>query len=290
MIRRINNKQIAAAVNDFGAELMSIRDLEGTEYIWQGNPDVWPSRAPILFPVVGNLKDARYTYEGKEYELGRHGFARKMDFELVEEDGDRLVFRLLPTDDTRKSYPFEFEFLVKYQLEGTSLGVTFEVTNNGDVVMPFTLGGHPGFSLEWGDDDQIEDYYLEFEQEETLDSMFLNDERLLGDESERVLEGEKVLRLRKDLFDHDALILLDFKSDKVTLKSDRYDRSLTVEFPGFPFLGIWAKPAAPYVCIEPWYGHVDPAGHDGDIMKKPGMMFLEPNQSFSCTHTIVISS
>jgi galactose mutarotase-like enzyme len=256
--------------------------------MWQADPKIWPRHAPILFPIVGKLANDRYSFERKTYELPQHGFARDMNFAIVEETASSLSYQLFPSSSTKQQYPFDFGLLVKYRLKGNSLEIQYEVRNNGEGVMPFSIGAHPGFALTWGEDDQIEDYFLEFEKLETLDTHFLGADHLLSEETGRILQNEKVLPIRKDMFNRDALILLDFESGKVSLRSHKHHGCLTVEFPGFPYLGIWAKPAAPFVCIEPWYGHVDPAKTDGMIMNKPGIIKLNASKTFTCAHRVVI--
>lgn len=256
--------------------------------MWQADPKIWGRHAPILFPIVGKLANDRYSFEGKTYELTQHGFARDLDFTLVEETFDFLSYQLLPSSATKQRYPFDFALWVKYRLKDNSLDIQYEVRNNGEGVMPFSIGAHPAFSLTWGEDDRIEDYFLEFEKKEMLDAYFLGADHLLSEKTERILQNENILNISKNMFYRDALILLDFESGKVSLCSSKHRNRLTVEFPGFPYLGIWAKPAAPFVCIEPWYGHVDPANTDGIIMNKPGINKLASNKTFTCTHRIVI--
>jgi galactose mutarotase-like enzyme len=284
----ISNSILIATVKERGAELCSLKGKSGVEYMWRADPGVWGRHAPILFPVVGKLKNNSYRHEGETYELGQHGFARDMDFKLEEKSDGRLVFRLDPTLETLGRYPFEFVLRVEYRLEGNGLEIEYKVFNAGKTVMPFSIGAHPAFSLEWGVGDRIEDYSLEFEKRETADTRHLDEDKLLSDKIERVLDAENILPLRADMFDRDALILLGIKSKKVSLCSNRHANRVTVEFPGFPYLGIWAKPAAPYVCIEPWHGHVDPTGTDGDIMAKPGIIKLAPAAAFACVHKIVV--
>jgi galactose mutarotase-like enzyme len=284
----IRSSQLQVGVKHHGAELCSILDSRGTEYLWQGDPDIWAGQAPILFPIVGKLKDNSYRYQGRVYSLQGHGFANKSDFKLVDQSADALCFQLAPSDTTRNMYPFEFVLNITYILSGTTLAVTYRVTNNGDDVMPFSIGAHPGFACSWGDNDRPEDYYLEFAEPETVQRHVLDKNHLLSDTTEPGLNNSNILRITKNIFNNDALIFLDLKSERVTLCSDKHSRQLTMEFPGFPHLGIWAKPAAPYVCIEPWYGHDDPAGADGNIMNKPGIIKLEAGDTFSCRHHITV--
>ena len=290
MQNTISNSVLSVTVKRHGAELSSLKAADGTEYLWQADPAVWGRHAPLLFPIVGKLTNGRYILEGKRYEMSQHGFARDMDFELVEASECALTYRLQATAATRKQYPFEFSLIRHYRLAGDVLEVSTEVTNPGDKVMPFSIGEHPGFALNWREGDRVEDYALQFEKSERLDTHLLDSNGLVSDQTERVLANKTVLPLRRDLFDRDALIFLKIRSKKVKLCSRRHSRNLTVEFPGYPYLGIWAKPGAPFVCIEPWYGHADPANHDGEILNKPGIIKLEPGATFACVWRVVVSA
>ena len=214
--------------------------------------------------------------------MKQHGFARRADFELVEATKSTLTYRLQASETTRLQYPFDFVLTRQYQLLGGVLEVHTEVVNSSKQVMPFSIGEHPGFSLAWGVGDQIEDYRLEFEKAETIDTTLLDSNHLVSRTTERVLTNEQVLPLRRDLFDRDALIFLKLASRKISLCSCKHKNRLTVEFPGYPYLGIWAKPGAPYVCIEPWYGHADTAWHDGQLKHKAGIIQLNAGETFSC--------
>lgn len=287
-LRTITNRFLTVRVKDHGAELCSIRSASGREYLWQGDPTIWGRHAPVLFPIVGKLADDRYSFEGKSYGLKQHGFARDMDFELVEETAKSLSFQLLPSPETRQRYPFEFALRVNYLLEGSSLEAQYEVRNRGNGVMPFSIGAHPGFALNWGADDRIEDYFLEFEKVETLDASLLGRDNLLSAKIERVMENENLLPLRKEMFNRDALIFLHLESERISLGSYKHKNRVTMEFPAFPNLGIWAKPGAPFICIEPWFGHADTEETDGILMNKPGIIKLKPGGSFTSVHRVTI--
>lgn len=289
MKKELINKYLCVTVKDQGAEITSIKDNQKREYIWQADPSVWGRHAPVLFPIVGKLNNNKYLHLGKTYQLNQHGFARDMAFSFVRESEAELSCRLLPTPKTMEAYPFDFMLEIHYRLVQNSVEVSYEVTNNDSQVMPFSIGGHPAFSLNLGSNDKIEDYYIEFEQPETADTLHLDHNSLLSDETERVLTDESVIPLTQDLFSRDALIFLNLTSKKVSLKSLKHNYSVTVNFSDFPFLGIWAKPGAKYICIEPWHGHVDPAGKDGILMNKPGIIRLAPGGIFKCSYTIEIN-
>jgi galactose mutarotase-like enzyme len=224
----IRNASLTATVNHCGAELCSLQGAGGMEYMWQANPDIWGRHAPVLFPIVGSLADNRYCHAGETYELGQHGFARDMDFNLVDATETSLVYSLQPTPATRKQYPFEFGLTIEYRLEGHRLEIGYRVKNNGGGDMPFSIGAHPAFALNWQDDDRIENYYLEFETSETVDTHLLDSNHLLSQETQNVLNNESVLPLHREMFNRDALIFLDLKSERVSLCSTRCNNRLTV--------------------------------------------------------------
>jgi galactose mutarotase-like enzyme len=288
MQNTISNSLLSVTVKRHGAELCGLKGGDGTEYLWQADPAFWARHAPLLFPIVGKLVRGRYLLEDKTYEMNPHGFARDMDFELVEASGESLSYRLQASQATRKQYPFDFTLLRHYRLSGAVLEVACEVMNTGTALMPFSIGEHPAFALNWGVGDRVEDYALQFEKPERLVAHLLDSNGLLTTQTERMLANKRVLPLRSDLFDRDALIFLKLNSSRVSLCSRRHARRVTVEFPGYPHLGIWAKPGAPFVCIEPWYGHADPASHDGQLLHKPGIITLEPGKSFSCAWRVGI--
>jgi galactose mutarotase-like enzyme len=283
-MNRIANDHLTIYVNPRGAELCSIKGDDGFEYLWQAAPEFWSRHAPVLFPIVGKLRDGRYELNGKTFELPPHGFARDMDFSLIEKNETSLVYQLLPTAETRARYPFEFELRITYQLCGNCLSVEYAVRNTGVSVMPFSIGAHPAFNLHG----PLEECFLEFEKPETLNASVLSTKGFLTGETTPVLNNSNLLPLTKTLFDRDALIFLNAKSEKITLGAKNSSRRLTVEFPGFPQLGIWAKPGAPFVCIEPWYGTADPEQPYGDIMNKPGIQLLPAGGTFICAHRICI--
>jgi galactose mutarotase-like enzyme len=200
-----------------------------------------------------------------------------MSFELITHSKTMLVFQLLPTAKTLKCFPFKFALNIIYQLDENCLKIGHEVQNNGEKTMPFSIGAHPGFTLPG----PIDECFLEFEKAESLSARLLGQQGLLSPKTLPVLKDSNLLPLSRALFDRDALIFLDTKSKKITLGTKNSSRRLPVEFVGFPDLGIWAKPGAPFVCIEPWYG---------DIWNKPGILLLDAGKSFTCEHRIIIEA
>ncbi len=290
-IDTVRNEHLRIAVKRQGAELTSITDPAGVEYLWQGDPLVWSGQSPILFPIVGMLAGDSYSYAGGVYSLPQHGFARRKLFRPVGRSEERLTYSLGSDESTRGAYPFDFDLAVSYLLEGNSIRARYEVTNLDRKPLPFSIGGHPGFSCAWHPGDDLEEYYLEFDKAETADTCLVKNGLIAVDETKRILTDEKILPLTKSLFDDNALVFRNLASAAVTLRSHRHPNAVKVDFPGFPCLGIWSKPAAPFVCIEPWFGHADPAGTDpGSVIEaKPGIIVLQPGGSFECEWRVSIT-
>ncbi len=288
MKQTISNKFMTVSAHQKGAELCSIQSTSGTEYLWQADTTIWGRHAPILFPIVGKLADDHYTIDGKSFHLPQHGFARDMTFQLEEVTDVGLVYGLHPTAATHKLYPFAFALKVHYELTENTLTTRYTVHNEDTQTLPFSIGAHPGFGLNWGAEDSIEDYFLEFNKDEPLTTHLLGNDHLFSGKIEHVPCDNGRLAIHKTLFDQDALIFWGLQSDKVTLGSHKHDQRLTVAFTGFPHLGIWAKPGAPFVCIEPWYGHADISGTNGTIMNKPGIIKLAAGETYECSFSISI--
>lgn len=283
MLYTLKNEQFTVTVSDLGAELHSVQG-NGCEYIWIGDPDIWKFKAPLCFPFCGRFYEGTYTYEGKVYETPCHGFIRPSTFTVEEKTDTSICLVLRESEETKKIYPFDFVLKVWYILEGNTLINRFDMENpDGERVLPITLGGHPGFNVPLAGEGEFTDYYLEFANPCSPDVFVMSENCLLKGKTAFYLEDGKRLRLRHDLFDHDA-IFLTRTDTAVTLRSDKAKRSVTVKFDnGMPYLGIWHKPKveAPYVCIEPWCGL---PGHEGvmvDLATKPDMFRIEPKGSKS---------
>ncbi|MBQ3151291.1 MAG: aldose 1-epimerase family protein [Clostridia bacterium] len=282
MFYKIENDYLTAEINDAGAELHSLYSKEnGFEYLWQGNPDIWYGQSPVLFPIIGRLLDDKYRYNGKEYTMQKHGFARKMTFDVVSCERNTAVFVLKSNEATLSQYPFEFELYVKFELLGKTLQATHTVVNKTDGEMYFSLGGHPGFNCEIGD-------WLMFDKNETLSTETIDSDSIRLAEKTPVLNDEKKIVITKDIFNNDALILSGIKSRAITLGSDNHDRRVRFTFGDVPYLGIWAKPGAPYVCIEPWCGVNDDRKERADISEKDAIMRLPKGGIFDLIYTAEI--
>lgn len=283
MLHTIENAFLTVEVNSLGAELFSLRTKNPRrEYLWQGLEAVWPGRSPVLFPVIGRLLEDTYYDNGKAYSLQKHGFARKKEFQLIENSGDSLGLSLQNDAETRAVYPFGFELQLRFSLEGNALYVTHTVLNRSDRELPFSLGAHPGFQCETGD-------YLEFELPETVSTERIHTgDAYLLEERFPLLANETRLPITKELFEPDALILSGLRSSRVTLKSERHPHTVDFFFGNAPFLGIWAKPGASYVCIEPWFGVNDSYTRKSDIREKRGIEVLPVGESFEYTFTVKV--
>ena len=290
MLHFLENDQFKVGVESLGAELQHfIKKDENLELVWTADPAIWAGHAPNLFPIIGELPDQQYTYEGKTYHMQRHGFARRSEFKLVGEHQEKLVFELASNEETLAQYPFKFRLLIAYRLEQNALSVTYQVTNTDHAKLFFSVGAHPGFNVPLYPNERYEDYFIEFEKEETASRHLLNEEGLLTGDTERLLEKSRLLPLDRRYFDKDAIVLKRLNSEKVALASHTNPRRIEVAFEGFPYLGIWAKPGpAPYVCIEPWCGIASSVGDAGGLQEKEGMNELSPDQIFERTLTVSV--
>lgn len=270
----LSNKSVSISVKKYGAELSSFKSLDTSiEYLWQGNPDVWYGQSPILFPIVGTLLNDKCKINGKEYEMFRHGIARKRDFELKEQTENSLTLTQSWNDESLERYPFKYVFDIEFKLDGKKLTVTHTVKNADDKTMYFSIGAHPGFNCKIGD-------RLSFAEPETLVCEKIDSESILDGKFYPTLKNETDIVITKDIFDGDALILSGMKSDTLYLKSDFRPQMIKFNFGKAPVLGIWAKPGAEYVCIEPWYGINDSREVVADFSQKRLIQKLEPGEEF----------
>lgn len=282
MTTTISNSNLTAIINHLGAELISLKTKENKEYIWEGNPEFWGKHSPILFPIVGTLKKNAYHYKGVEYHLSRHGFARDMEFELIQNNDNSAVFSIQFSKETLKVYPFEFELQIIYTLEAKSLSIQYKVINKNKTQIPFSIGAHPAFALS-GD---FEKYSIHFDQEEALEYYLLEND-LVSNTTKKLEANSKPIPLNYELFDNDALIFKSIKSNSLTLLKNSKPM-IKVRFEDFPNLGIWTKKNAPFLCIEPWFGYSDTEESSGNIFEKEGIQILEGNKTFNSKFSIEI--
>lgn len=289
-MHQLQNEFLSIGVKPIGAELCSIIDRETQkEYIWQANPEIWANHAPILFPIIGELKNGSYSFDGKEYSLPRHGFVRHNDkIILKEKTNESLIFFREYSEETLKVYPFKFQLEIQFTLFKKQLEISHRVTNVDDKSIYFSLGGHPAFNVPLNEEEVYEDHFLQFDKKLDLKTHVLNEEGLITARTTPVTENDDKIHLHKDLFNKDALVFKDIQSKKVVLKSKRSGPVLTVEYDDFKNLGLWAKPAAPYVCIEPWLGIADSEDATGNIKTKEGIIEIMPSEKFEASYTITI--
>ncbi|RHW17746.1 aldose 1-epimerase family protein [Sphingomonas gilva] len=274
----ISSGALTAAINPLGAELSSLRDAEGRELMTDADPAFWTGRAPLLFPVVGGLVEGRYRLDGVELAMAKHGFARTSMFDLVEAGGSAARFRLTDDAVSAASYPFAFRLDMAFAVEGATLGMAATVANTGDRALPFSFGYHPAFAWPLPYGRGRADHRIVFEEDEPDALRSITPDGLIGDAPrENPVEG-RVLRLADDLFTDDALVWDAIRSRRLSYGASDGPR-LDIAFPDTPSLGIWTKPGARYICVEPWAGHADPAGFTGDFRDKPGVMQLQPGDT-----------
>ena len=277
---QLKNEQLCIQIHPKGAELQSIFHRQHRlEYLWNGNPEYWGKHAPVLFPIVGQLKNNSYSYQDKNYSLPRHGFARDLVFDLVQSDETAVTFELKSNESTLQAYPFHFSFQIKYTVIGNQLINEYLVQNTGDELMLFSVGGHPAFKVPLLEGSNYTDYYLALEQEETLARWPLQD-GLLKTHAEPFLKEQKIIPLSHQLFANDAVVLKQLQSTFISLKSHRTRHGLTMHFEGFPYFGIWAAKEAPFVCLEPWCGIADSLYHDGALANKEGIIQLGTQETW----------
>lgn len=291
MIHTIKNDSITVEISTLGAELQSIKATDGTEFLWQGDGQYWSGRAYNLFPICGRLTGGKYTYQGKTYEMNLHGFARKSQYTVAEQRTDYIAFSLKENPQTLEMYPFAFELLLSYQLEGASVRTTFTVRNTDQKELIFAVGGHPGFNVPFGADGTVfTDYYLEFDCEKPVQTIVMSPTCYTTRATQPLaLQEGKILPLAHNLFDNDALVLSDM-CKAVTLKNTKNERFVRLEYPDMNYVGLWHKPCceAPYICIEPWTSVPAYEQEVDDLETKRDMQRLAPGGEYKNSFKIQV--
>ena len=278
----LKNEFLTASFNEVGAELKSLV-FGGKEYIWEGRSEVWSGSAPILFPICGGLKDDKYTYKGKEYTLKKHGYARFATFEIEDKTDSSVVFLHKSDEETRKSFPFDYELRVTYTLVDKTVKVGYSVKNLTGGNMYFSIGSHEAYYTPEG----IEDYDVVFPQNETLNTYVIYG-NLLSNQELPVIKDSNVLPLYDKYFTVDALVFKDLKSRSATLRNRKTGKAVRVDFPDADYFLLWHKPNSPYMCLEPWSGIPDIVGSSFDITEKEGIITLESGKEYNSVHTLNI--
>lgn len=281
MIVTLENNLLKVEIKSIGAELNSVsRKDNRLGYIWSGDPAVWGKTSPVLFPIVGTLKDNTYLYNGKPYTLSRHGFARDAEFEIIQQEQQKASFVLRDSETSFINYPFHFELRLTYELDNDLLKTSYEVRNTGTDNMYFSLGAHPAFKVPLTSGTTYEDYYLLFDQNENAGRWPINKEGLIQHTPVPFFNNSSRVDLSHSLFLEDALVFKHLQSHKISLLNQRNTHGLDFYFEDFPFLGLWAAKAGDFVCIEPWCGLADSVDHDQQLVHKEGLETLAPHNSW----------
>jgi galactose mutarotase-like enzyme len=279
----LQNQFISATIQSKGAELCSLKNVNSLrEFLWQADPAHWAKHAPVLFPIVGKLKQNTYHHEGKSYILPRHGFAREMDFLLLEQTKSKAVFQLCSSSKTKGLYPFDFDFRITYILDENNLHTSYTISNLGGDNMYYNVGAHPAFALPL----DFSAYSIVFPMDSTLITHELAEELISKTTHQIHLENHR-LPLAYSLFEKDALIFKQLESNFVTICENERP-FLKVSFADFPNLGLWTKPQAPFICIEPWLGYADTVDASGVLNEKEGIQMLAAQQQKSIQFTTTL--
>lgn len=288
----LENDSVKIGLKAHGAELVSIVDKNsGHEYMWSGDPKYWGRVSPVLFPFVGKLNNQKYRHLGKEYSnIPQHGFARDCEFEIVSQSEDALYFKLIPSEQMKELYPFEYDFYIGYRLEENKVEVIWKVENSGNDDLNFSIGAHPAFMCEGKDTGKK--YYLDFHKKDinSLTSGIINSAGVLSERTKIITFENGVLELSEELFSEDALIFDGNGITDISILDENKKPFLSVSF-DTPQLGIWSPTGknAPFVCIEPWYGRCDRADFDGELSQREYANVIKPGEAFERKYTIAMS-
>lgn len=289
--RQIENDRLLVKVNDHGGELAGIYDKKNDrELIWDANPKVWNRHAPILFPFVGELFQKEYHYNGVTYPMTAHGFARDSEFVLEEIKDNKITHSMASNENTKKIYPFDFKLEVCHSLEGNKVVVEWKVINTGNNEMLFTIGAHPAFNVPAMKNELQKDYYLTFKNQEELDYIRISKDggTALFDEVHKLMLNDGTYQVGEHLFDDGVLIFENHQVLEVGIAFPDKTQYVTIKCEGFPYVGVWTKPNAPFICLEPWFGRCDNYGFTGDLKDKIGVQKLASNEKFHVEYEIIV--
>jgi galactose mutarotase-like enzyme len=274
----IRSETLTVEISTLGAELLQITDNDDRQLLWNGDPAVWSGRAPILFPVIGVLAADRYRLDGVFYQMPKHGFARHSIFKVVAKEVDAVTMRLTASEETLRIYPFEFQLDIGFAIVANTVRIRATISNHGTKPMPASFGFHPAFRWPLPYGIRRDDHRIRFAEDEPEPVRRIDSRGLLKPFAEATPVRGKVLVIQDRLFVHDALIfdrLLSTHLDYGGVSGPQ----IRLRFHDFPILGVWTKPGAGFLAIEPWHGTSDPEGFDGDISEKPGMMEIAPDSA-----------
>lgn len=283
---QLRSNNLIITIQSKGAEVSSVL-LDSVEYIWQADPAIWPRHTPVLFPIVGKLKNDQCTHNGKTIQLSQHGFARDKEFKLIRQTNEEIVFELMSDEETIQIYPFDFKLLISYKITNNELNCSYQVINlSSERELLFSIGAHPGFRVPLTDSEKFTDYSLKFESNKTFVISKLSQGLLSGAKSELNLISNE-LHISKDLFEHDALVFEDSQINSIILHSNKSGKGVEMTCKNWPYFGIWAKKdCEQFVCLEPWYGITDTNVSNGELKNKKGIIQLDPKQEFNCNYSI----
>ena len=278
---KLHSDKLSVSINSKGAELSSVvRD--GLEYIWQAKPEVWPRHAPVLFPIVGRLKNNTFVHNGKGYTLPQHGFARDKEFSLVGQGPNEISFGLVSSEKTKNVFPFEFDLVITYTVKSDTITCSYEIKNPSFEDLFFSIGAHPGFATP----DGLNNYVLKFKTDKQYEITLLR-EGLLSDTKEKFHVHAGEVNLNSTLFDKDALVFENSQIDVIELISAKSGRGVELSCPNWPYFGIWSKnDCSDFVCLEPWCGITDSTDAKEDISTKKGIIKLESGKKFECNFSM----
>ena len=285
----LSNDSLSAAVRTEGGELVSLRDRTGTEYIWQGDPAFWSGQNPILFPIVGSLKNGRVDIGGQTFGMDRHGFARRCDFTVAEQGRDFAVLELRESPDTLARYPFPFVLRVRHQLLENGFSTSFMVENPGEAPMPFCIGAHTAINCPLLPGEHFEDYELAFDQPEDAGTLLLTPEGLLHSGGREPMLSKGRIPLDYAPFQRlDTLIFQGLQSKTAALRHKRTGRGVSLDFHAFPMVAFWTKPGGPFLCMEPWQGCAALDDESGRLQDKPYVLTLAPGERKDLAYTFTL--
>lgn len=279
MLIKIGDGKLFAEIETIGAELQAVYNANGKQFLWDGDGRFWARRAPVLFPICGGMKNDSYTLNGKLYNMPKHGFCRDAEFAVESQKDDEVVFYIETTEERFKLFPFDFRFYITYKIRNGVLEIFYTVKNLGNDTMYFSVGSHEAYACPEG----IESYRIEFEEEEKLESLVIED-NLIRSHTVLISEGTKVLPLKYDYFKVDALCFRNLRSKKIWLVGG--DRRIEVSWDDFEFVLFWTKQNAPFICIELNCGTDDFDTTDGNIKTKEGIISLEAGKTFKRVHSM----
>jgi galactose mutarotase-like enzyme len=268
----IRNQKVQVKINPHGAELTELSMVDGENVLWKKDEQFWNRVAPNLFPIVGRLKNDQFRYEGKPYSMSQHGFARNRTFELIEKTDIKVVLRLKSDEISKKEYPFDFIFDIEYQLIESELLVKYGIKNRGEVQLPYSVGGHPGFAIEG----KLTDYYLDFGQSLCAKQWLLDGPYYSGETVDLTIDNK--LKLHYALVEKDAIVIRKPPFNRVILGHKNRGGVVALSYDQLDAIGFWSKTNAPFFCIEPWWGWADRIDATGNLLEKEGLHFLKPNE------------